>query len=148
MAKFIGCYKAKLDDKGRLIFPSAFKSVMGEGADLRFVIKKSLFSECLEMYTYQQWEKDSEEVRSRLNLFNKDQARVWREYMRGTAIVEPDSKLGRMLVPRQLLDSAQITREVVFSGSNDFIEIWDKDKYEAGQMSGEDFVALAERILG
>lgn len=148
MAKFIGCYKAKLDDKGRLIFPSAFKSVMGEGADLRFVIKKSLFSECLEMYTYQQWEKDSEEVRSRLNLFNKDQARVWREYMRGTAIVEPDGKLGRMLVPRQLLDSAQITREVVFSGSNDFIEIWDKDKYEAGQMSGEDFVALAERILG
>ena len=74
MARFIGEYKAKVDDKGRLIFPSAFKSAMGSGADLRFVIKNSLFSECLEMYTYAEWEKESELVRSRLNFFNRDHA--------------------------------------------------------------------------
>ena len=148
MAKFIGCYKAKLDDKGRLIFPAAFKSSMGEGASLRFVVKKSLFAECLEMYAYDEWEKDSEAVRSRLNFFNPEHAAFWREYMRGTADVEPDGKLGRMTIPKALLEKAGIGKDVVFAGSNHLIEIWDKEKYEAREMSSEDFVALAEKILG
>ena len=148
MAKFIGCYKAKVDDKGRLIFPAAFKSSMGEGANLRFVVKKSLFAECLEMYAYDEWEKDSEAVRSRLNFFNPEHAAFWREYMRGTADVEPDSKLGRMMIPKEMLDRVGITKEVVFTGNNHLIEIWDKEKYEAKAMKSEDFVALAEKILG
>ena len=148
MAKFIGCYKAKVDDKGRLIFPAAFKSIMGEGANLRFVVKKSLFAECLEMYAYDEWEKDSEAVRSRLNFFNPEHAAFWREYMRGTADVEPDSKLGRMMIPKEMLDRVGITKEVVFAGNNHLIEIWDKEKYEAKAMKSEDFVALAEKILG
>ncbi len=148
MAKFIGCYKAKVDDKGRLIFPAAFKSSMGEGASLRFVVKKSLFAECLEMYAYDEWEKDSEAVRSRLNFFNPEHAAFWREYMRGTADVEPDSKLGRMMIPKEMLDRVGITKEVVFAGNNHLIEIWNKEKYEAKAMKSEDFVALAEKILG
>jgi MraZ protein len=148
MAKFIGCYKAKVDDKGRLIFPAAFKSSMGEGTSLRFVVKKSLFAECLEMYAYDEWEKDSETVRSRLNFFNPEHAAFWREYMRGTADVEPDSKLGRMMIPKEMLDRVGITKEVVFAGNNHLIEIWDKEKYEAKAMKSEDFVALAEKILG
>ena len=147
-AKFIGCYKAKLDDKGRLIFPSAFKSSMGEGASLRFVVKKSLFAECLEMYAFDQWAEDSEAVRSRLNFFNKEHAAFWREYMRGTADVEPDGKLGRMTIPKALLEQVGIEKEVVFAGSNHMIEIWDKDKYEARKMESTEFVALAEKILG
>ena len=121
---------------------------MGEGASLRFVVKKSLFAECLEMYAYDEWERDSEAVRSRLNFFNKEHAAFWREYMRGTADVEPDSKLGRMTIPKDLLEKAGITRDVVFAGSNHMIEIWDKEKYEAREMKGDDFVALAEKILG
>lgn len=148
MVKFIGEYKAKLDDKGRLIFPSAFKSVMGEGADLRFVVKKSLFADCLEMYTYQQWEADSETVKSRLNFFNKKHAEFWREYMRGTAIVEPDSKLGRVMIPKELLSEALIEKDVIFAGNNHLIEVWAKDRYEETRMSGSDFVSLAQEILG
>ena len=148
MAKFIGCDKAKVDDKGRLIFPAAFKSSMGEGANLRFVVKKSLFAECLEMYAYDEWERDSEAVRSRLNFFNPEHAAFWREYMRGTADVEPDGKLGRMTIPKALLEKAGIGKDVVFAGNNHLIEIWDKEKYEAREMKSEDFVALAEKILG
>ena len=147
-AKFIGCYKAKVDDKGRLIFPFAFKSSMGEGASLRFVVKKSLFAECLEMYAFDEWERDSEAVRSRLNFFNPEHAAFWREYMRGTADVEPDGKLGRMTIPKSLLEQAGIDKDVVFAGSNHMIEIWDKDKYEARKMESTEFVALAEKILG
>ena len=68
--------------------------------------------------------------------------------MRGTADVEPDSKLGRMMIPKALLEEAGIGKEVVFAGNNHLIEIWDKEKYEAQAMKSEDFVALAEKILG
>lgn len=148
MVRFIGEYKAKLDDKGRLIFPAAFKSAMGDGADCRFVVKKSLFADCLEMYSYDQWEKDSEIVRSRLNFFNKDHAAFWREYMRGTAMVEPDGKLGRLSIPKDLLAEIGASKDIVFSGSNHIIEIWAREKFDACKMSSDDFVSLAEKILG
>ena len=47
MVKFIGEYTAKVDDKGRLILPSSFKAAILPGGDLRLVIKKDLFSNCL-----------------------------------------------------------------------------------------------------
>lgn len=149
MAKFIGEYNAKVDDRGRLIFPSAFKRTM-EGSPLRFVVKKSLFSECLEMYTYEQWEKDSDEVKSRLNFFNREHAAFWREYMRDSAVIEPDEKLGRITIPKSLMEAMGVpqVKEVVFSGSNHLIEIWAKEKYEAQKMTSQEFVSLAEKILG
>ncbi len=100
------------------------------------------------MYAYDEWEKDSEAVRSRLNPFNREHDTFWREYMRGTADVEPDGKLGRMTIPKALLEKAGIEKDVVFAGSNHMIEIWDKEKYEAQEMESRDFVALAEKILG
>lgn len=149
MAKFIGEYNAKVDDRGRLIFPSAFKRAMEE-LPLKFVVKKSLFSECLEMYTYQEWEKDSEELRSRLNFFNREHAAFWREYMRDSAIIEPDEKLGRITIPKSLMESLGVSqiKDVVFSGSNHIIEIWAKEKYEQQRLSSGEFVSLAEKILG
>ena len=147
-AMFIGCYKAKVDDKGRLILPSAFKCALGEGADLRFVVKKSLFSPCLEMYAYAQWEAESEEVRKKINFFNKEHAQFWREYMRDTAVVEPDGKLGRVTIPKELMAQAGIGKEVIFAGNNHIIEVWSKDIYESSRLSSENFVALAEKILG
>ncbi|MBQ0024121.1 MAG: hypothetical protein KBT00_00140 [Bacteroidales bacterium] len=148
MTSFIGEYKARMDDRGRLVFPAAFKAVLGEGADYRFVVKKSLFANCLEMYTYEQWVKDSEAVKSRLNFFNREHAALWREYMRGTALVEADGKLGRITIPKELLASAGIGKEVLFSGSSHIIEIWDKEAYGQCSLSSDEYTSLAEKILG
>jgi len=147
---FIGEYKAKVDDKGRVVLPSAFKSCPDTDQEMKFVVKKSLFSNCLEMYTYQRWEADSEAVRSKLNFFKREHAAFWREYMRDTAEVAPDGKIGRILIPKTLLEKVGIGvgSEVIFSGSNHLIEIWPKDAFEAQKMSSEEFVALAEDILG
>lgn len=53
MNTFIGEYTVKIDDKGRMVFPSAFKSLMPADGDMRFVIKKDIFEDCLEMYTFE-----------------------------------------------------------------------------------------------
>ena len=149
--EFIGEYTVKVDDKGRIIFPSAFKAVLTQGQeepDMRLIIKTSLFSKCLEMYTYEKWADKSQEVRSRLNSFNREHALLWREYMRDTAAVAPDGKLGRISIPKPMMNTVGITKEVVFLGCNDMIEIWPKDEYEAQKLSNDAYVALAEKILG
>lgn len=146
MITFIGEYGAKLDDKGRVVFPSAFKSLMPADGDLRFVIRKDIFEDCLEMYTFEEWQRRSEEVKSKLDLFNKEHAMFWREYTRNRAIVEPDGKLGRITVPRKLLEAIGVTKEIVFSGNDYKIELWAKEKYEASEISNAEYIAIAGRL--
>ena len=146
MTTFIGEYTVRIDDKGRMVFPSAVKSLMPEGGDMRFVIKKDIFEDCLEMYTFGEWERQSCEVKSKLNFFNREHAMFWREYMRDRAIVEPDGKVGRISIPRKLLDAIGVTKEVVFSGNDYKIEIWAKEKFEVGGISNEEYIALAGKL--
>lgn len=147
MIKFIGEYTVRVDDKGRLILPSSFKSVVTNG-DLRFVIKRDLFSNCLEMFTYEEWALESERVKSRLNFFNREHAQFWREYMRDRALVEPDEKLGRISIPKRLLEQIGVEKEVVFAGNDHKIEIWAKENYQNTKLQENDYLALAEKILG
>ncbi|MCI6769954.1 MAG: division/cell wall cluster transcriptional repressor MraZ [Candidatus Cryptobacteroides sp.] len=143
MNTFIGEYTVKIDDKGRMVFPSAFKSLMPADGDMRFVIKKDIFEDCLEMYTFEEWERQSSEVKSRLNFFNRDHAMFWREYMRDRAIVEPDGKVGRISVPKKLLEAIGVNKEVVFSGNDYKIEIWAREKFEEARISNEQYISLA-----
>ena len=92
MVTFIGEYTSKIDDKGRMVFPAPLKGVLPPGSDMRFVIKKDLFEPCLQMYTMEEWEHTSAEVKSKLNFFNKQHAIFWREYMRDRDVVEPDEE--------------------------------------------------------
>lgn len=143
MVKFIGEYNVKVDDKGRLVFPAAFKGIMPADEPMMFVVKKDIFADCLEMWTYGEWERQSEEVKAKLNFFNESHARFWREYMRNRAVVEPDAKLGRILIPKKLLDSIGVAKEAVFCGNDHKIEIWSKEKFEASKITNEEFISLA-----
>lgn len=148
MTKFVGEYKAKTDDKGRLVFPSAFKALMDPEKSVRLVVKKDLFAPCLNIFTYEEWETESESIKSRLNFFNREHALFWRGYMSGRAIVEPDGKVGRISIPRQMLDSIGVEKEVVFAGNDHKIELWAKERYEESRIGEEEFAAMAEKILG
>lgn len=146
MLTFIGEYTCKMDDRGRLVLPSAFKSIIPEGSDMRFVVKKDIFAPCLEMYTWEEWEAQSMQVKSKLDFFNEEHAKFWREYMRNRAVVEPDPKFGRISISKKLLDSIGVTKEVVFSGNDYKIEIWAKENYEASQISNEEYIAIAGKL--
>ena len=147
MIAFIGEYSSKVDDKGRLVFPAAFRAAMSPGGDMRFVIKKDLFAPCLEMYTYEEWERQSGKVKDSLDLtFNRRHAMFWREYMRDRDLVEPDAKFGRISVSRRLLDSISVNKEVVFSGNDFKIEIWARERFEASRLPHDEFIAIAESL--
>ena len=143
MVTFVGKYPSKIDDKGRLVLPSPLKRMLPEGTEMKFVVKKDIFEDCLEMYTMEEWQRQSEETRSRLDNFNPDHAKFWRAYMRDRDIVEPDAKYGRITISKELLNSISVNKDVVFSGNDYKIEIWAKEKFEASAISNEEFLSIA-----
>ena len=147
MVTFIGNCSAKLDDKGRVVFPSPLKSLMPPSGDMRFVLKKNLFKDCLDMFTFEEWERQSSEMYGKLNImFNKDHDSLWSEFWRESAVVKPDEKLGRITIPRKLLGSIGITKEVVFAGCGYKIEIWAEDKYEYERVSHDKLLEIAAKL--
>ena len=148
MTGFFGRHTAKIDDKGRLVIPSGIKSVV-PADQMEFVIRKDMYSNCLEMYTKQEWANMSQAVRSKLDLaFDEDHMRYWRTYMSDTVTVIPDAKLGRITIPKEILDKAGIDKEVVFLGVDYKVEIWAKEELEGGSLSAEDFRLMGKKIAG
>lgn len=143
---YIGTYPSRVDDKGRLVFPAPFKKSIPDGGDKRFVIKKSLYDNCLEMWPYPEWEKETDKIRDSLDFFNPAHLQFWRQYMLGCNIVEPDPKFGRISIPKYLLDAIGVNREVVFFGVNFRLEIWAEQNFGSSQVPTEDFVAIARSL--
>ena len=146
MVTFIGKYPSKVDDKGRLVLPARFKGALPPGSDSRFVIKKSLYDNCLEMWTYEEWEKEAEKIRGGLDFFNPQHVQFWRQYLRDCDVVEPDARLGRISISGYLLDAIGVNREVVFFGVNFKIEIWAKENFESSELSKENYIAIAQSL--
>ena len=85
---------------------------------------------------------------SKLNRFVKKNNDFIRRFTAGVKIVEIDA-LGRLLVPKDLVLFASISKEVVFSSAINIVEIWDKDLYEKSIGDDEiDFADLAEEVMG
>jgi len=143
----IGTYECKADTKGRIMLPAALKKQMAGVISEGFVIKRSVFNNCLELHPMSEWKKVMKQV-NMLNRFIKKNNDFIRSYMSGLKIIEVDSS-SRFLVPKDLFIYAGFDKQVVLSSSVNMIEIWDKDKYEASVAETlEDFGNLAEEIMG
>ena len=145
MIRFIGEYSGKMDDKGRMVLPSAFKSLMSAD-EMSLVVRKDIFSDCLELFTLQEWSRRSDELKARLNFLNEEHKAFWRKFMRSQSMLEVDPKTGRITVPRKMLESIGVIKEVIFAGADHTIEIWAKEKFEGGCISDEAFIAIADRL--
>ena len=147
MNYLIGTYECKIDVKGRLLIPSAFKKQLAPVIPKGFVLKRAVFQNCLELYPLEQWEELIKKVNS-LNRFKKKNNDFIRRFTAGVKFIELDSN-GRLLIPRDLIEFSNIKSEVTLSTSVNIIEIWDKSSYEkAIADSRDDFAQLAEEVMG
>jgi MraZ protein len=143
----VGTYECKVDAKGRLLLPAPLKKQLASSLQNGFVLKRSVFQPCLELYPMQEWLLMTEKI-SKLNRFVKKNNDFIRRFTAGVKVVEIDA-LGRLLVPKDLVLFANITKEVVFSSAINIVEIWDKDLYEKSISGDEiDFADLAEEVMG
>lgn len=147
MVNLIGTYECKADAKGRLMMPVAFKKQLSPVLQDGFVLKRAVFQSCLELYPMAEWNLLMQKL-NKLSRFKKKNNDFIRRFTAGVKIVEIDST-GRLLIPKDLVSFAGITKELVLSSAVNIIEIWDKDQYEkAIDDAADDFGDLAEEVMG
>ena len=129
------------------MIPVALKKQLSSVVKKGFVLKRAVFQQCLELYPISQWEQLIAKVNS-LNRFKKKNNDFIRRFTAGVKFIELDTS-GRLLIPRDLIDFANISKEIVVSSSVDIIEIWDKSAYEETiEDATVDFASLAEEVMG
>lgn len=120
---FMGEYNHTIDAKGRIIVPSKFRDLLGE----HFVVTKGLDG-CLWVFPEDEWDLFYEKLRS-LPVAKKDARNFVRHFMADALDAEID-KQGRILLPQNLRDCANLDKDVVLIGTGPRIEIWDKKAWE------------------
>ncbi len=147
MISLIGTYECKIDAKGRMMMPSALKKQLASTLQKGFVLKRAVFQPCLELYPMEEWEVLMQKV-NKLNRFKKKNNDFIRRFTAGVKFVELDAS-GRLLVSKDLISFADISKDVVVSSVGSIMEVWDKDKYEkAIDDAVVDFADLAEEVMG
>jgi MraZ protein len=120
---------------------------MPPAAEDRFVVRRDIFEKCLVLYSIDDWNRQLEKIRSRINPYNREHNLFLRNFFKGTAEVALDSS-NRLLIPKRLLDLAGIGKDVVLAGQDGRIEMWAEEVYNRIDMAGDDFANLAEKLLG
>jgi len=143
----IGTYECKIDSKGRLMLPSAFKKQLSSVMQKGFVLKRAVFQPCLELYPMSEWEVLMQKV-NKLNRFKKKNNDFIRRFTAGVKFIELDAS-GRLLVAKDLIAFASMSKNIVVSSVGNILEIWDKENYEkAIDDAVLDFADLAEEVMG
>lgn len=144
----VGHFNCKLDAKGRLVFPSEFKEQLGNLVEEGFVFHPGLHTQCLELYTKQDWEDLQNKLRDQLSQFNAKQEAVMRRYNAGARFAKLDGN-GRLQIPKDLIEKGKLEKDIIITSVTTKMEIWDKNLYEesiATALSDEEFFNILENI--
>ncbi len=146
MTSLIGEYECKVDAKGRFMFPANLRKQLDDGFEKGFVINRNLHQKCLVLYPINEWNKLNKKL-SKLNRLIKANDVFVRKFTGGATVADADNT-GRVLLPKSLVDYAAITTDIKVLGSNNVIEIWDKQLYDQFLSQDVDIEKLAEDVLG
>lgn len=142
---FYGEYEHTIDRKGRIIIPSKFRQALKEHMVEKLYVTRGL-DRCLFLFTEEEWRMQESKFKS--ISFTKQEARQFnRLYFSGACDVTCD-KQGRILIPKNLKEFAEIKRDIVIVGVSNRIEFWSKERWqEFSKTSQEAFEQVAEKIL-
>ena len=142
---FWGVFNCKADAKGRVMLPVSLRNQILPLLNDGFVIKKSYYDECLELYPIKEWVKVMQELDDK-SRYDDENIDFIRKFTAGLRQVEIDAT-GRLLIPKDVITLVGITKEVVLAPIRRHIEIWDKDLYnESIKATKEEKVKLAKRV--
>lgn len=146
MIQFLGNIEAKIDAKGRVFVPAAFRKTLSANQQNTLILKKDIFQECLVLYPLDVWEEQITQLRSRLNRWNKDQQQLLRQFVIDAERLELDAN-GRILISKRYLEIAGIESEVRFLGVDNTIEIWTNEALQKTLLAPEDYSARLEELM-
>ena len=134
-----GEYEHTIDAKGRLAIPARLRDELGSVFYVTLSMEK-----CLSAYSAENWQKFSDKV-SAMPLVKQ---KKMRPLFACAARCEVDGQ-GRILLPQNLRDFAELEKAVTVVGCNNHAEIWDSAKWDeqhALEMTPENIAAVMEEL--
>jgi MraZ protein len=124
---FRGGSTVNLDAKGRLAFPTRYRSALEERCEGRVVLTVH-DDRCLLLYPYPDWD---EIERKLVRLPNQNRrTRTLQRMLLGHATELDIDKSGRILIPPRLREFANLEKRVVLAGLGNKFEIWNETSWE------------------
>jgi MraZ protein len=140
-----GSYSAKIDAKGRLKLPNAFRALIEEkhGASLYVT---SLSGDSMQIYPMPAWLALEERL---AKMPTRHPARLkFLDRVNYFGQVSEFDAQGRVIVPPRLRDAAGMSGEVDVLGQVEYLDVWNHERFlaklQSGPFTDDDARALAE----
>jgi MraZ protein len=138
-----GNYSAKIDDKGRLKIPNAFRALVDEQHGSQLYVT-SLTGSSVRIYPMPVWLAVEERL-SRVPSINPARSRFLDRVNYYGQVGEFDAQ-GRVLIPPRLRESAGMSGEVDVLGQVEYLEVWNHERF-LEKLTREPFTDDDARVL-
>jgi len=124
---FFGEFQYRVDDKGRMPIPPRFRHELKDGLIIMEGVDK-----CLTVYSLSEWKKLSSDTALKTpGSVTSEKMRRLNRFLYASSFSLLIDGQGRISLPAPLKEYAGITDEVIVAGANNYIEIWNKEQWEA-----------------
>ena len=133
MGLFLSCYENRLDTKGRISVPAAFRSSLNSENFAGVVLYRSFTHNCIEGLSMSRMEKIANAT-DQMGIFDGKLDDL-------SALVFADARplmfdvTGRIVIPDELLKHANIKETALFVGRGNSFQIWNPADFEKIQQS-------------
>ncbi len=124
--EFIGRYRHRIDKKGRVSVPSAFRKILTDEYDNRVILTNN--QNWLEVYPYQVFKLRKERIKALPPTL--DVVEDYKLFHYGDAFEYEIDGLGRLFIPAYLREEAHLGEEVIIAGGDEIFSIWDVAAFE------------------
>lgn len=121
---FIGTYEHTIDDKSRLTLPARFRAELGSAV----VLGRGLDG-VVSVYPLEGWAAGVQARIGALDPLSRRARELQRFFFAGASEATVDGQ-GRILVPAALTTYASLERDVVVTGMNDHLELWNPNAWK------------------
>ena len=144
--RFLGNFKAKIDAKGRIFLPAAFRKVLQTHSESNLILRKDIYQKCLVLYPESIWNEMSDTLRNKLDRWDPIHQSLFRQFVANVETVTLDTN-GRLLISKRFSNIVNIQQEVSFIGIDNIIEIWGVEELNKSMMDVEEFSATFESTM-
>jgi len=123
---FTGEYDVTLDEEGCIILPAELLKILGNE---ELTLRPCVFAECLWLFPKNIYHKILTEYDKNKKL-DSAQDTILCRHLSDYQDLKIDKK-GRIPIPQTYCEFANLTKDYLVVGQGEYIEIWDKEKYQA-----------------
>lgn len=121
---FLGEHHRTIDNKGRIFIPAKFREELIKGV----IITKGFDEKCLFIFSREGWKRIQDKILD--NPMAKRNTQRFSRWFFSSATMESIDQQGRTRIPQNLIDHANLKKDIVLVGVSDRAEIWSEENWD------------------